>query len=141
MKETLKQALEGSFRPEFLNRVDDIIVFRSLTDDDFKDIIKMELEKVAKRLKEKNLKLVVTEEAQELIRERGTNREFGARPLRRAIEHMVEDPLSEELLKGSYVGKDTITVRVIEADGEKRLSFEASGVSEQQPALSSGEHR
>jgi ATP-dependent Clp protease ATP-binding subunit ClpC len=141
MKETLKQALEGSFRPEFLNRVDDIIVFRSLTDDDFKDIIKMELEKVAKRLKEKNLKLVVTEEAQELIRERGTNREFGARPLRRAIEHMVEDPLSEELLKGSYVGKETITVRVIEVDGEKRLSFEPSGVSEQQPALASGEHR
>ena len=141
MKETLKQALEGSFRPEFLNRVDDIIVFRSLTDDDFKDIIKMELEKVAKRLKDKNLKLVVTEEAQELIRERGTNKEFGARPLRRAIEHMVEDPLSEELLKGSYAGKDTITVQVAEVEGEKRLSFDASGGVEQPVLAAGGERR
>src|SRR5262249_5025844 len=92
MKDTLKQTMEQTFRPEFLNRVDDIIVFRSLTDVDLKHIIDIELEKVSKRLKEKALKLVVTEEAKELIRERGTNKEFGARPLRRAIEHLLEDP-------------------------------------------------
>ncbi len=83
----------------------------------------------------------MTEEAQELIRERGTNKEFGARPLRRAIEHRVEDPLSEDLLKGSYSGKDTITVRVKEVEGEKRLDFESTTSAEQQPALTGGEKK
>src|SRR5262249_11109296 len=105
MKDTLKQEMERNFRPEFLNRVDDIIVFRSLTDEDLKKIIDLELEKVSKRLKEKNLKLVVGDEAKEVIREKGTNKEFGARPLRRAIEHLLEDPLAEELLRGSFQGK------------------------------------
>jgi ATP-dependent Clp protease ATP-binding subunit ClpC len=126
MKNTLKQEMERSFRPEFLNRVDDIIVFRSLTDADLRGIISIELDKVAKRLKEKNLKLVVTEESKDLIREKGTNKEFGARPLRRAIEHLLEDPLAEQLLRGDFQGKDTITVRVAEVDGEKKLSFETS---------------
>src|SRR5262249_42971268 len=111
-------------------RVDDIIVFRSLTDDDLRHIIGIELEKVSKRLKEKNLKLVVTDEAKELIRERGTNKEFGARPLRRSIEHLLEDPLAEELLKGTYQGKDIITVKVGESEGEKNLTFEATSSSD-----------
>jgi len=140
MKNTLKQEMERSFRPEFLNRVDDIIVFRSLTDEDLARIIDIELAKVTKRLAEKHLKLVVTEEAKVLIRERGTNKEFGARPLRRAIEHMIEDPLSEELLRGTYLGKDTLTVRVKEENGEKRLDFEATSVSgADQPVLTGSE--
>src|SRR6266545_4463494 len=126
MKNTLKQEMERNFRPEFLNRVDDIIVFRSLNDDDLRNIISIELDKVAKRLKEKNLALVVTDEAKDLIREKGTNKEFGAQPLRRAIEHLMEDPLAEQLLQGEFQGKDTITVRVAEEDGEKKLTFEAS---------------
>src|SRR5262249_23744509 len=124
---TLKQEMERNFRPEFLNRVDDIIVFRSLTDDDMRHIITIELEKVAKRLKEKALALVVSEEAKELIREKGTNKEFGARPLRRAIEHLMEDPLAEKLLQGVFQGKDTIKVEVTtDADGEKKLTFDAT---------------
>ncbi len=130
MKETLKQTMEQTFRPEFLNRLDDIIVFRSLNDDDLKLIINIELEKVAKRLKEKKLALIVTDEAKDVIREQGTNKEFGARPLRRAIEHLVEDPLSEELLRDTFKGKDTITARVIEVDGEKKLTFDATGAGE-----------
>jgi ATP-dependent Clp protease ATP-binding subunit ClpC len=126
MKETLKQSMESTFRPEFLNRVDDIIVFRSLTDADLKHIIEIELEKVSKRLKEKQLKLIVTEAAKDLVREKGTNKEFGARPLRRAIEHLIEDPLSEELLRGTFVGKDTLTARVGEVDGEKKIIFDAT---------------
>jgi ATP-dependent Clp protease ATP-binding subunit ClpC len=133
MKETLKQSMDQTFRPEFLNRLDDIIVFRSLSDEDLKRIIELELEKVSKRLKEKNFKLVVTDEAKDLIREKGTNREFGARPLKRAIEHLIEDPLAEDLLRGTYQGKDTITARVEEKDGEKKLVFEASGTA--QPEL------
>jgi len=140
MKNTLKQEMERSFRPEFLNRVDDIIVFRSLTDEDLARIIDIELAKVTKRLAEKHLKLVVTEEAKVLIRERGTNKEFGACPLRRAIEQMIEDPLSEELLRGTYLGKDTLTVRVKEENGEKRLDFEATSVSgADQPVLTGSE--
>jgi ATP-dependent Clp protease ATP-binding subunit ClpC len=135
MKETLKQAMEQSFRPEFLNRVDDIIVFRSLNKPDMKNIIGIELAKVEKRLKEKGLALVLTEEAKDLLIDRGYNQEFGARPLRRAIEHLVEDPLSEELLKGAFQGKDTITVKVGEVEGEKRLIFEATSAAAVQPEL------
>jgi ATP-dependent Clp protease ATP-binding subunit ClpC len=129
MKETLKQVMEGTFRPEFLNRVDDIIVFRSLNKADMKNIIEIELAKVFKRLKEKNLTLVLTEEAKDLLIEKGYSPEFGARPLRRAIEHMLEDPLAEELLKGHFQGKDTITVRVQEVDGDKKLAFDATSRS------------
>jgi ATP-dependent Clp protease ATP-binding subunit ClpC len=126
MKETLKQVMEGTFRPEFLNRVDDIIVFRSLNKPDMRNIIDIELAKVIKRLKEKNLKLVLTDEAKDLLIERGYSPEFGARPLRRAIEHMLEDPLAEQLLNGVFQGKELITVRVQEADGEKKLQFDAT---------------
>src|SRR5438105_553501 len=127
MKDTLKQAMEGTFRPEFLNRVDDIIVFRSLTKEDLKHIIDIELGKVSKRLKEKHLALILTDEAKEVVIERGSSLEFGARPLRRAIENLIEDPLSEKLLQGEFTGKDTITVKMIEENGEKKLFFESSG--------------
>ncbi len=126
MKETLKTAMESNFRPEFLNRVDDIIVFRSLVKSDLKKIIDIELAKVVKRLKEKNLKLELTEEAKDVVIEKGTSLEFGARPLRRAIEHLLEDPLAEQLLNGAFEGKDTITVRAQEVDGDKKLVFDAS---------------
>jgi ATP-dependent Clp protease ATP-binding subunit ClpC len=126
MKETLKQVMEGTFRPEFLNRVDDIIVFRSLNKPDMKNIIDIELSKVVKRLKEKSLALVLTEEAKDLLIDKGYSPEFGARPLRRAIEHLLEDPLSEELLKGGFAGKDTIMVKVREVEGEKKLFFDAT---------------
>jgi ATP-dependent Clp protease ATP-binding subunit ClpC len=132
MKNMLKTEMEKNFRPEFLNRVDDIIVFRSLTKDDLKHIIDIELAKVTKRLKEKNLALVLTEEAKELIIEKGSSLEFGARPLRRAIEHFLEDPMAEELLQGKFAGKETITVRLRDADGEKKLMFEATGGKEEQ---------
>ncbi len=135
MKETLKEEMEKNFRPEFLNRVDDIIVFRSLTKDDLKHIIDIELAKVIKRLKEKNLTLVLTDEAKDLLIEKGSSLEFGARPLRRAIEHLLEDPLAEDLLKGSFEGKELISVTVHEVDGEKKLSFEATGTKVQEPEL------
>jgi ATP-dependent Clp protease ATP-binding subunit ClpC len=136
MKETLKQVMEGTFRPEFLNRVDDIIVFRSLSKPDMRNIIDIELAKVVKRLKEKNLVLNLTEEAKDLVIDKGYSPEFGARPLRRAIEHLLEDPLAESLLHGDFQGKDTVTVRVQEVEGEKKLTFEAtSGPTPPQPEL------
>jgi len=126
MKNKLKDVMKNSFRPEFLNRVDDIIVFRGLGKEDIKAIIDIELAKVSKRLEEKGLKLILTEEAKDLLIGEGYSTEYGARPLRRAIEHLLEDPLSEDLLRGAFQGKDTITVRVTEADGNKRLSFDAT---------------
>src|SRR5579884_597120 len=129
MKETLKAAMEQNFRPEFLNRVDDIIVFRGLTKEDLKRIIDIELSKVTKRLKEKDLTLVMSDEAKEFLIDKGTSLEYGARPLRRAIEHHLEDPLSEDLLRGSFAGKDTNTVKVHEVDGEKKLFFESTSTT------------
>jgi ATP-dependent Clp protease ATP-binding subunit ClpC len=127
MKEKLKGEMERNFRPEFLNRVDDIIVFRSLNKEDMHRILEIELVKVTKRLKDKNLVLVVSDEAKSVLIDKGYNKEFGARPLRRAIENLLEDPLAEELLRGTFLGKDTITVRTEEKDGEKRLTFETAG--------------
>jgi ATP-dependent Clp protease ATP-binding subunit ClpC len=140
MKTKLKAEMEKNFRPEFLNRVDDIIVFRGLTHDDLKQIIDIELSKVAKRLKEKNLTLVMTDEAKDLLIEKGTSLEYGARPLRRAIEHYLEDPMSEELLRGGFAGKDTLTVKVGPPgpDGEKKLVFEATGTAPQPELVGAG---
>ncbi len=139
MKKKLKSVMEKNFRPEFLNRLDDIIVFRSLNDADLANIIDIELVKVSKRLAEKRLKLVVTDEAKAVIREKGTNKDYGARPLRRAIEQMIEDPLSELLLQGAFVGKDVITARVIEVDGEKKLDFESTSLTPEPMVVAAGE--
>jgi ATP-dependent Clp protease ATP-binding subunit ClpC len=142
MKETLKAALEQHFRPEFLNRLDDIIVFRSLNRDDLQRIVDIELAKVFKRLEEKNLKLVLTPEAREYLIDKGYSPEFGARPLRRAIEHLLEDPLSEELLRGAFAGKDTITVHLLDVDGEKKFKFEAAnGTPAESQLVGAGESK
>jgi ATP-dependent Clp protease ATP-binding subunit ClpC len=126
MKKRLKDEIGKVFRPEFLNRIDDVIVFRHLTVDDLKRVIDIELAKVRERLGERGLKLVLTDAAKQLIIKRGSDTDFGARPLRRAIENHVEDPLSEELLKGEFAGKDTITVDVKEVGGKKQLFFTGS---------------
>ena len=127
MKTKLKDEMEKAFRPEFLNRVDDIIVFRGLTKPDLKRIIDIELSKVTKRLAEKNLTLVMTDEAKEFLIDKGTSLEYGARPLRRAIEHYLEDPLSEDLLRGTFAGKDTITVKASGEKEERKLVFDSTG--------------
>ncbi len=112
MKEKLLAEVKKHFRPEFLNRVDDVIVFRPLTRDDMKDIIDIELAHVRERLRDRGLELMLTEEARELLVEKGYSPEEGARPLKRAIEGLLEDPISEEILKGRFESVDTLTVRV-----------------------------
>jgi ATP-dependent Clp protease ATP-binding subunit ClpC len=116
MKKQLLEALEKEFRPEFINRLDDVIIFRQLEKEDLKQIITIELGKVRQRLKDKEVTLEVTPEAEAFLIDKGWNQEMGARPLRRAIEHLVEDPLSEELLRGSFEGKKHVVVRL---DGQK----------------------
>jgi ATP-dependent Clp protease ATP-binding subunit ClpC len=126
MQKKLRGRMEKEFRPEFLNRLDEIIVFRQLTRDDLKKIVEMELAKVAKRLSEKGIKLTVTEEAKEYLIDKGSSTEYGARPLRRAIEQHLEDMLAEELLKGTFHGADALTVKITEENGEKKLAFESN---------------
>ena len=126
MKTRVQEQIDKVFRPEFLNRVDDVIVFRHLTSDDLKEVIDLELAKVRERLGEHGLKLELTDEGKKFLIRKGSNLDFGARPLRRAIENFVEDPLSEELLKGEFQGKDSITVVVREIGGKKQLAFESS---------------
>jgi ATP-dependent Clp protease ATP-binding subunit ClpC len=126
MKTRVKEQIERHFRPEFLNRLDDMIVFHHLTINDLKEVIDLELSKVRGRLGERGLKLVLTDEAKKFLIKKGSDTDFGARPLRRAIENFVEDPLSEELLKGEFEGKDTITVDVKMVGDAKQLVFEGS---------------
>jgi len=123
MKQRVGERIEKVFRPEFLNRVDDVIVFRHLTVEDLKQVVDLELAKVRERLGERGLKLKLTDEAKKFLIRKGSNTDFGARPLRRSIENYVEDPLSEELLKGEFQGKETIMVDVKEVAGKKQLIF------------------
>jgi ATP-dependent Clp protease ATP-binding subunit ClpC len=126
MKQRVKERIEKVFRPEFLGRVDDVIVFHHLTIEDLKEVIDIEMAKVRERLGERGLKLVLTDAAKTLLIKKGSDVDFGARPLRRAIENFVEDPLSEELLKGEFQGKNKITVDVKEVGGKKQLFFVGS---------------
>jgi ATP-dependent Clp protease ATP-binding subunit ClpC len=131
MKERLKVAIEKYFRPEFLNRLDDVIVFHSLNKDNLKRIVDIELSKIRGRLTDRGLQLVMTDEAKELLIAKGYNPDYGARPLRRAVENMIENPLSEEILRGNFQGKDMITVQVEGDEESRRLKFVASKKDEE----------
>ncbi|HEX3655966.1 MAG TPA: ATP-dependent Clp protease ATP-binding subunit [Pirellulales bacterium] len=126
MKSRVNERIERVFRPEFINRCDDIIVFRHLGIDDLKQVIDLELSKVRERLSERGLKLVLSDDAKKFLIKKGSNTDFGARPLRRAIENFVEDPLGEELLKGEFQGKDTILVEVKKVGEQRQLTFEGT---------------
>src|SRR5215210_7516256 len=126
MKERLMVSIERYFRPEFLNRLDDVIVFHALNKENLKRIVDIEMSKVRGRLRDRGLELVLTDEAKEFIIEKGFNPDYGARPLRRAIENMIEDPLSEEILRGAFKGKDSLSITLEEGPDGKRLKFESS---------------
>ncbi len=138
MKERLQVAIEKYFRPEFLNRLDDVIVFHPLNRDNLKEIIDIELSKVRARLKERGLELVLPDEAKEFIIDKGYNPDYGARPLRRAIENMIEDPLSEEILRGHFRGFDLLTVKLADHGEGKKLEFTPSKKGEEVEALAAG---
>jgi len=129
MKEVLQKEVERNFRPEFINRVDEIIVFRPLSREDLKTIVEYELAKVFKRLTDHGLKLELTTPAKEFLIDKGYNPEFGARPLRRAIEHYLEDPLSESVLRGDFKGKNLVQIDVKD---EEHLKFESQATEEPQ---------
>lgn len=102
MKDRLLDEVKRAFKPEFLNRVDDIIVFRSLTKEDLGRIVDLELKDVESRLKEQDIGIELTQEAKEFLIERGFDKSLGARPLKRTIQRFLEDPMAEEIIKGSF---------------------------------------
>ncbi|MDX1564379.1 MAG: ATP-dependent Clp protease ATP-binding subunit, partial [Phycisphaeraceae bacterium] len=126
MKTLLNKEIERFFRPEFINRLDDIIVFRPLSREDLESIVDLELAKVRKRLADREMALDLDDAAREFLMEKGYNPDFGARPLRRAIEQYIEDPLSESILRGDFDGKNTVTVT--HKEGEEFLTLDAKAV-------------
>jgi len=122
MKEYVMEELKRSFRPEFLNRIDDIIVFHQLEEKDLKKIVKLMLKDVSDRLKEQNINILFDEESEDLLAKKGFDITYGARPLRRAITKAVEDKLSEEILKGNVKINDDVKVTV----KEENLVFKKS---------------
>jgi ATP-dependent Clp protease ATP-binding subunit ClpC len=126
MKEMLSKEVERYFRPEFLNRVDELIVFKSLTREDLYQIVELELKKVRGRLADHGLKLELTKPAIDFLIDKGYNPDFGARPLRRAIVTHLEDPLSEQILRGHFKGKKVILVGA----KDEELFFDADSADE-----------
>ena len=114
MRKNLLEELKRTFRPEFLNRVDSIIVFHALTQKDISQIVDLELNKVRLRLEEYDIDLEATKSAKALLAEEGYSEEYGARPLRRVIQHRIEDALSDVILAGSFTAGDMVLVDIEE---------------------------
>jgi ATP-dependent Clp protease ATP-binding subunit ClpC len=123
MKSKVAEELKRHFRPEFLNRIDETIVFHQLTVEEVTEIVDLMLDRVHKQLKNSDIEIVLSEESKEFLATEGYNKEFGARPLRRSIQRLLEDPLSEELLQGKYKAGSTIVISLNSEEGI--LEFEA----------------
>jgi ATP-dependent Clp protease ATP-binding subunit ClpC len=131
MKDRVMDELKKSFRPEFLNRIDEVIVFHSLTQEDVKQIVDLLMKRVTEQLKAKDLEIELTDAAKSVLAERGFDPSLGARPLRRTIQRLVEDPLSEKLLWKEFRAGQTIIVDA--RDGE--IVFEGAGVPPDVPPV------
>jgi len=112
MKNRIMEEMKRTFRPEFLNRVDDVIVFHQLTMDEILQIVDLMLDRVRQQMSHQGTELEVTQDVRELLAQEGFDPQFGARPLRRAIQRLIEDPLAEEILLGRFASGDTIRVEV-----------------------------
>jgi ATP-dependent Clp protease ATP-binding subunit ClpB len=102
MENRVREALRASFKPEFLNRIDEIIIFHNLTTDQLGKIVRIQIEKLLKRLEQRNVKLELSDSAVRLLAEKGYDPVYGARPLKRAIQKYIENPLAVEILKGKF---------------------------------------
>src|SRR5690606_1910096 len=122
MQEKVKTEIERAFNPEFLNRVDDTIVFHPLSKEQIAEIVHIMLRETYKRLEDEELKLTLTESAVKFLVDHGYDETFGARPLRRAIQRYLEDPLSEKILAAEFAAGDEIEVDV-GPDGGDALEF------------------
>jgi ATP-dependent Clp protease ATP-binding subunit ClpC len=124
----IEKALKDNFRPEFLNRIDEIITFSPLSIEQMQEIVDMQMSEVAKRLRENGLEVKLTPEAREWLAEKGYNPDFGARPLSRALQKYIESPLSKKLLKGEFQKGDVVLAEIeSKAEGAEKLVFKDMG--------------
>ena len=141
MQKKLMEALKRTFRPEFINRLDGVIVFRALSKADIREIVQLELDKVSQRLEENRIRLRATDEALEFMSEEGYNPEMGARPLRRVIQRKIEDRLSDALLAKEFEDGQNILIDIQETQQDGTtvkdivLLHDPLGDQEQQPDL------
>ena len=119
------------FRPEFLNRVDAVVVFKSLTTEQIRQIVDLQMVRLGKHLAEQQITIEVTDAAKDLLAKEGYDRIYGARPLRRVITSRIEDQLSEHLLRGKITRGDTV---LIEVQGEDELKFTPTKHKQKEPA-------
>ena len=127
MKDKILEETKRIFKPEFLNRLDDTIVFHTLTKPDLIQIVDLEVAKVIQRIKAKDILLILEESAKDFLIEKGYDPQYGARPMRRAVERYLEDPLAEELLRGNIKTHENIHVK---RDGEKLAFISRPSVSQ-----------
>ena len=112
MKSGVMEEVKNTFKPEFINRIDEIVVFRTLNDDDLKKIVTLQTKELCERaLEARGIKLRITDSAKKLVAAKGNDKKFGARPIRRAIQTMLEDPLAVEILEGRIKEGDEVTIR------------------------------
>ena len=128
LREELMEILRASFRPEFINRIDEIIVFQALTETEIEKITRLQLDRLARRLRAQRIEVDFTDDAIRLLAREGFDREYGARPLRRTIQRLVENELSRMVLAGTIQSGDR--VRVDELEGELHFDIETEGASE-----------
>src|SRR5437870_3629117 len=131
MKEKVLEELKRSFRPEFLNRIDEVIVFHSLSQENVKAIVDLMMRRVRDQLKAKDVEIELTDAAKDLLAEKGYDPALGARPLRRTLQRMVEDPLSEKLLWKEFKAGETVIVDVRDGD----IAFEHTPVPPETPPV------
>jgi len=131
MKTRVKEQIEKYFRPEFLGRLDELIVFQYLTKADFEEIVNFEVNKICRRLADHGYQLLLTDSARALLIKRGSDEDFGARPLRRAIESNIENPLAEDILRGKFRGMNTISIETEVVDEKENFLFIGSQVEEE----------
>ncbi len=127
MREKILEESKRVFKPEFLNRMDEIVVFRSLTKPDLLQILDLEIMKVIVRLKHKKINLTFDEKAKDFLVEKGYDPTYGARPMRRAVERFLEDPLAEEILKGTLIDGEPVKVSAVDGKLTFNQSTPASG--------------
>ncbi len=129
-KSVIEGALKKAFAPEFLNRIDDVVVFNALERDDIHKIIDIELKKLFARIKDLGYDLNLSDKAKDYIADKGFDKQYGARPLKRAIQKYIEDTLAEEIVQSKLKEGDTIFMDLDEANGELIIKIDADEVAE-----------
>ena len=123
-QKVIHNALKKAFSPEFLNRIDDMIIFNSLTKENIHSIIDIELQKLQSRIKDLGYEFKISDEAKDYIAEKGYDEKFGASPLNRAIQKYIEDPLAEEIINASLENGDTMAINFDKEKQEVKIGIE-----------------